>query len=507
MPGDGKEQPDGGEARGSPAGFKPPPRSPKAAADGPETIEIVARHAIQGKEIQVTLPRRAKFKHIKRALVKTLGSDDILQKGQLMKRVNNVYTAYKDSLPIGDVRQVLVVCADFNIAENAEDATLNEGDLSADEVPEAKPSAASRKGAAVPANRSAIPGVFTLKQAVALQRELYDGFVTEEFQDALAALEDQVGSGERTQIQFVQDRQELFLTVQRPLLPKYGFEGSQQGVFKMMGAMGPFLKDPEFKQLAADINEVLRIDSPPETWKNLSKACKDQDAEPPPKKGQPKRSARGARGLGGLGGLGSTFPSLRGLGGALGGPPLGAIPGAITAGPANAASSDADVADAPVRQGGAAPAAGGRGSKAQAQAPEPPAEAGYTEEELGFKPWPPGRRPPCDIYIAGSWDNYRAAKMEWQDGMFAASVLIGESGSEQFQLLQDGNFKKAIYPSIPDACTLEEHDVCGPDGKGHGKNWVIGKFEEEQAEPGAQFLIIAVLDLGGSVRLVQAQLL
>ena len=38
-------------------------------------------------------------------------------------------------------------------------------------------------------------------------------------------------------------RQKLFLTVQSEVLPRYGYEGSSNGVYKMMGDMKPYIKD------------------------------------------------------------------------------------------------------------------------------------------------------------------------------------------------------------------------------------------------------------------------
>ena len=39
-------------------------------------------------------------------------------------------------------------------------------------------------------------------------------------------------------------RQKLFLTVQSKVLPRYGYEGTSNGVYKMMGDMKPYIKDP-----------------------------------------------------------------------------------------------------------------------------------------------------------------------------------------------------------------------------------------------------------------------
>ena len=39
-------------------------------------------------------------------------------------------------------------------------------------------------------------------------------------------------------------RQQLFLTVQSEVLPKFGYEGTSLGVYKMMGDMKPYVQAP-----------------------------------------------------------------------------------------------------------------------------------------------------------------------------------------------------------------------------------------------------------------------
>merc|ERR1711862_93800 len=90
--------------------------------------------------------------------------------------------------------------------------------------------------------------------------------------------------------------------------------------------MGLFVEDPEFCRLAVAINDLLGIESPPETWGNLSKACKEQ-AKPFIDGKKPAAKARGTGGgIGGLGGFGLGLSGLHGLGG------LGGIGGVYKAG-------------------------------------------------------------------------------------------------------------------------------------------------------------------------------
>merc|ERR1712048_1219965 len=96
-----------------------------------------------------------------------------------------------------------------------------------------------------------------------------------EFQHELKALRREMGS--MPQAEFILARQELFLLVQSKVLPKYGFKGSHAGVYKMMAAMGPFINDPDFVQLADKVNALVGIDSPPDKWKSLQQACERWD--------------------------------------------------------------------------------------------------------------------------------------------------------------------------------------------------------------------------------------
>lgn len=124
----------------------------------------------------------------------------------------------------------------------------------------------------------------TREDALRCNEELYQGFTTDHFQRELANLASKHKEGS---MPFLKARQELFLTVQKEVLPKYGFEGTLNGVFKLMGATQPFINDPEFKEIASKINDVIGVTSPPETWGNLTKALNEK----PPSKKPPSKEA------------------------------------------------------------------------------------------------------------------------------------------------------------------------------------------------------------------------
>mmetsp|Transcript_146870 Transcript_146870/g.258861 ORF Transcript_146870/g.258861 Transcript_146870/m.258861 type:complete len:263 (+) Transcript_146870:127-915(+) len=128
-----------------------------------------------------------------------------------------------------------------------------------------KASGSSLAASGAPAVRAG--GAFTLEEALRCNEELYAGFTTDLFQRELADLAKKHKEGS---MPFLKARQQLFLTVQKEVLPKYGFEGTLNGVFKLMGASQPFINDPEFQEMASKINDVLGVNSPPESWQKLT---------------------------------------------------------------------------------------------------------------------------------------------------------------------------------------------------------------------------------------------
>lgn len=460
------------------------------------------RHATNGQEMIVELPGNAKFKHIKAAVARRLESDEILERGQLINNVGGIYSAYKDNHHIGDVREVLALCVDMTPPEDTEPpegeamrAELREEEMTDDEGEQAASKAAS-----------ADSSVFNWERAIALQRELLEGFEAPSFQRSLRELMAKKGSFQ-SQAHFAKERQQLFLTVQSKVLPKYGFEGSQPGVLKMMGAMGPFVGEKEFMELAREINAALGVDSPPETWAALSKSCRKVEEEP---RKQPARKplSNGRRGLPGLlggslgAGLGAGFGSFAMPATVPLDAPASIAPVPVAAAAPRPAAATPSGGPSTRERSAATPSSASTAASGKAQAPAASAE---DEEAPLFEPWPPQKAPPFKLFIAGSWNDYKPLQMQWQEGMFACPVTLGPEGSETFQLLRDASWEKTFYPNVPDASALEEHSVSGPDAKGHGLNWQIGKYEEEEAKPRARFVVIAGIDKTGMVRLVSWQ--
>merc|ERR1712217_219693 len=88
----------------------------------------------------------------------------------------------------------------------------------------------------------------------------------------------------------------------------------------------------------------------------------------------------------------------------------------------------------------------------------------------GFEPWPADRPPPFELCTVGSWNDYCPTAMLWDGGVFIQPMVIGSDGWESFQLLKDGDWNAAFYPSIEDATPSVEHKVCGPEAA-NDHNW------------------------------------
>jgi hypothetical protein len=94
----------------------------------------------------------------------------------------------------------------------------------------------------------------TRQQVLALVTELLECFRQPGFQEALKK---KVAAGANPA--HVQGRAELALTVQRQVLPKYGLEGTPQGVLNMLDQFAPFAGDWMVAQLVSDVDESLGL--------------------------------------------------------------------------------------------------------------------------------------------------------------------------------------------------------------------------------------------------------
>jgi len=203
------------------------------------------KHAVQRDEIQVSVLSTATFKRVKEALSAKLGRSDIMAARFVFKQAGT-YVSYKDGDAIGDRRKINI---------------LGGEDLKP--APGMKPQ-------------------ITLEEALQMQRDLAEGFGKSEFQQKLSELESNYGQSR----QFLRERQMLFLTVQKVVLPKYGFDGNPKGVYDMMQAFNAFSYNQEFNMQGGYLNALLRLDDvppqgeqPPETGEQPPDSA---DASPKP---------------------------------------------------------------------------------------------------------------------------------------------------------------------------------------------------------------------------------
>eukprot|EP00930_Biecheleria_cincta_P097395 TRINITY_DN89108_c0_g1_i1.p1 TRINITY_DN89108_c0_g1~~TRINITY_DN89108_c0_g1_i1.p1 ORF type:complete len:559 (+),score=85.77 TRINITY_DN89108_c0_g1_i1:191-1867(+) len=96
----------------------------------------------------------------------------------------------------------------------------------------------------------------SLEDALSLQRDLQERFSSDAFQDRLGNLESSMPKGSDL---FVSERNALFLEAQIPVLEKYGFEGSQRGVVKMLQAGSRWNDNEKYQQNRELLNDLLGL--------------------------------------------------------------------------------------------------------------------------------------------------------------------------------------------------------------------------------------------------------
>jgi len=234
-------------------------------------VSFQLKHAVDLTVVTVQVSEDATYWDVKKAVADKLGRDQVLKTSRLVKKSGNgTYRSYRDSDQILGVREVLVLGADLSqenddvgsgpIKTNGFTFRMNPEDMGAQATPAAtgkapaKAAGASVKAAGAPAK--AQPRMLPLPQALALQKELLEGFSSDTFQRQLERLEATL-----TGPQFMRERNKLFQTVQSAVLPKYGFEGTPEGVLEMVSALRPLaMHHSEIQSVGAEINKLLRLD-------------------------------------------------------------------------------------------------------------------------------------------------------------------------------------------------------------------------------------------------------
>lgn len=98
--------------------------------------------------------------------------------------------------------------------------------------------------------------VLSKARATALLQELLAGYREENFQRNLKALVEAAGSQD---LEYIPGRLELTSTVQKEVLPRYGFEGDEAGLVQMSAAFKPMMEDPSLAAQVQEIHRALQI--------------------------------------------------------------------------------------------------------------------------------------------------------------------------------------------------------------------------------------------------------
>jgi len=98
---------------------------------------------------------------------------------------------------------------------------------------------------------------------------------------------------------------------------------------------------------------------------------------------------------------------------------------------------------------------------------------------------------PKNYSIVGTWDDWEPTEMSWnaEAECFEHRVIMGDSGSESFKVLLDGDWDKCVHPDRKDASPHMAHDVLGPDDGGLDEEWTIGLDEKDDSAEGAVYKV------------------
>ncbi|CAE7519507.1 unnamed protein product [Symbiodinium sp. CCMP2592] len=116
--------------------------------------------------------------------------------------------------------------------------------------------------------------------------------------------------------------------------------------------------------------------------------------------------------------------------------------------------------------------------------------------------WTHSHRPPKSLWVASTWNKFEPKEMKWDGSKFYHAFQVGANGWESFQLLIDGRWEQCVYPSVADACPFVEYRLLGPDNRGHGKNWTVGRHPEDSAKTGERVRLAVAVNSQGLPRQV-----
>jgi len=184
-------------------------------------VLVVVEHAVKHDTVSFKVPEDSSLQGVLELLAANRRRPDISKKGKLVRRQGNqAFISLKHTDKLGKKRHLLLMG-----------------------VPDLE------VGSGIP-----------IEAALKMQLELNARFAEREFQQQLLELEWTWGA---TSPQFVRERIELTLGVQKEVLPKYGFEGSHAGVAEMMDALKAHHQNEEFLRNTYITDQLLRTNANP----------------------------------------------------------------------------------------------------------------------------------------------------------------------------------------------------------------------------------------------------
>mmetsp|Transcript_72754 Transcript_72754/g.137559 ORF Transcript_72754/g.137559 Transcript_72754/m.137559 type:complete len:1495 (-) Transcript_72754:183-4667(-) len=102
--------------------------------------------------------------------------------------------------------------------------------------------------------------------------------------------------------------------------------------------------------------------------------------------------------------------------------------------------------------------------------------------------------------IIASWKGWQPSDMMWDPtrSCFFIDVELTQRPVESFQIWVNGDSNQCLHPNCSDASPHNPHKIQGPDARGHGLNWTIGRHTRDQATPGSRYEIIYNVNYDGS---------
>ncbi|CAE8714194.1 unnamed protein product [Polarella glacialis] len=109
----------------------------------------------------------------------------------------------------------------------------------------------------------------------------------------------------------------------------------------------------------------------------------------------------------------------------------------------------------------------------------------------------------------GTWDGgERLRELRWTGSCHQFYIVLGETGRESFQLLQDFDWNKIVHPSEANAHQGIRYTIQGPgpgDGRSQGLNWTIGMEGYEKAGTAFEVQVYSQANLVTNVRWQQVE--